>query len=266
MPAYTYTITDFSKYSVGSIIGKPGAQGEVHRVIENGKENDTMAVKTLLQKDQKSPTLIAALKREGDMLLRVQHDNVVKALGYDSANNRLYLQYLPGQTLQAYIKALGNPIPTAKLDIVKSLFLQVARGLQAMHTAGIAHTDIKPDNIMVTDYNTPNPKAKIIDFGLARETTEKVDIGREGVYYDSKTREAIPRDLYGFGVMICKAFNGSIDNYLLNTHQPHDVPNGFNAVVGVCTHKDVNKRQLKEVITKLDGALEAGSASCCIVM
>ena len=88
---------------------------------------------------------------------------------------RLYLAmpFYAGEMLESRLKRRPMLSLTAGLDIA----LKVARGLVAMHRAGIIHRDVKPDNVILCPPVAGQPTiVKIIDFGVARQTTTR-DVG-----------------------------------------------------------------------------------------
>jgi serine/threonine protein kinase len=103
----------------------------------------------------------AAIRREGRALARVRHDHVitlfdvVRAEGVDA----LVLELLTGPTLKVLV-GQGR----LAVDEVAALGLQLARGLCALHDAGVVHGDIKPSNLALTDGGL----LKIFDLGVSR--------------------------------------------------------------------------------------------------
>jgi serine/threonine-protein kinase len=99
--------------------------------------------------------------REARLASAIEHPNVcgIYEVGESGDEGYIVMQYVPGQSLDELI-ARGP----ATLQLVLSVGIQVADGLQAAHALGIFHRDLKPQNVMLTDGGL----AKILDFGLAR--------------------------------------------------------------------------------------------------
>jgi serine/threonine-protein kinase len=99
--------------------------------------------------------------REARLASAIEHPNVcaIYEVGESGDSGYIVMQYVPGQSLD-HIIAQGP----ASLQLVLSIGIQVADGLQAAHALGIFHRDLKPQNVMLTDGGL----AKILDFGLAR--------------------------------------------------------------------------------------------------
>lgn len=80
-------------------------------------------------------------------------------VGIDDNTSFIVCELIEGRRLRDDIER--GPLPTKRLLDVA---VQIAAGLNAAHEAGIAHRDLKPDNVMVTR----DGRVKIVDFGLAR--------------------------------------------------------------------------------------------------
>jgi serine/threonine-protein kinase len=103
-------------------------------------------------------------REEAMALRRLSHPNVTAILDFGTAYGRDYLvmEFVPGQTLSDLLD--GQPMASGHVAFLGE---QLARGLQAAHRAGVVHRDIKPQNLRLT----PDRQLKILDFGLARDTT-----------------------------------------------------------------------------------------------
>jgi serine/threonine-protein kinase len=111
----------------------------------------------LLTAEQMRSTVL----REARLASAIEHPNVCAIYEVGESGDEAYIamQFVPGQPLDELI-ARGP----ASLQLVLSVGIQIADGLQAAHALSIFHRDLKPQNVMLTDGGL----VKILDFGLAR--------------------------------------------------------------------------------------------------
>ncbi|HEV2136022.1 MAG TPA: protein kinase [Terracidiphilus sp.] len=103
----------------------------------------------------------STILREARLASAIEHPNVCAIFEVGESGDKAYIamQYVPGQSLDELI-ARGP----ASLQLVLSVGIQTADGLQAAHALGIFHRDLKPQNVMLSEGGL----VKILDFGLAR--------------------------------------------------------------------------------------------------
>jgi serine/threonine-protein kinase len=137
-----------------------GSMGEVFRGVHEALQRK-VAVKVVGVDEQAQDTLDKLLL-EARALAKLEHPNIVHVYDVGVQDGLFYIvmQFLEGRTLRDLFDEMGA-MPT---DEVYAIISDVARGLGAMHQAGLTHRDLKHENIMIT----PEGKAKIMDFGLVR--------------------------------------------------------------------------------------------------
>lgn len=117
-----------------------------------------------------------AFLRERWIASRIQSPFVGEVIQlHAERQTQLYLAmpFYQGELLESRLRRRPPLSLTAGMDIA----LKIARGVVAIHRAGVIHRDIKPDNIILCPAVPRQPTAvKIIDFGVARPTTTR-DIG-----------------------------------------------------------------------------------------
>ena len=103
--------------------------------------------------------------REARLLARLRHPNIVVVSDVLEANNTGYmvLEYEQGRSLDAWLRSLGRPPTQSELDAIVAPLLAA---LSYIHTRGLLHRDIAPDNIIL---RAGDGSPCLIDFGAARE-------------------------------------------------------------------------------------------------
>ena len=154
----------FEKYDLREQLGH-GAFAVVQRCIEKSSGR-SFAVKNIDKKKvAKNPKLSYHVHREIEILRNVNHPNVVQYVDFfeGTSNMWIVMEYIKGGDMMEYI--LNNGPLTEKL--ARPLVLEIVDAMEYLHSLGIAHRDLKPDNILL-DWRGNELHAKISDFGLAK--------------------------------------------------------------------------------------------------
>jgi serine/threonine protein kinase len=138
-----------------------GGMGEMYKAHDPKLRRD-VAIKVLPESFARDADRLARFRREAQLLASLNHQNIATNYIIEDSNNTTYLvmELVPGETLADRVKREGAVPVEETLTIAK----QIAEALEAAHEKSIIHRDLKPANVKLT----PEGKAKVLDFGLAK--------------------------------------------------------------------------------------------------
>src|ERR1700747_1848488 len=186
-----------------------GGFGAVYRCRQPSLER-TVAVKGLTT-DLDADNLDRFLREQRAMGKLCGHPNVVNIFqvgATKSGRPYIVMQYHPRNSLKARIRHAG---PISWQETVH-IGVKMAGALETAHRLGTLHRDVKPANILLTDYGEP----QLTDFGIARipggfETRAGLIAGTLGYHAPevlSGAEPSVRSDLYGLGATLFCALTG----------------------------------------------------------
>ena len=257
------------------IVGKIGTGGmaDVYKAMDH-KLNRFVAVKVLKPEFREDTTFIKKFISEAQAAAGLTHPNIVNVfdVGDDGGVYYIVMELIEGITLKEYISKKG------KLSIKEatSIAIQVSMGLEAAHSHGIVHRDVKPQNIIIST----DGKVKVTDFGIARAASSNTISSNvmgsvhysspeqvRGGYSDEKS------DIYSLGITLYEMVTGRVPfdgdttvaiaiKHLQEEMVPPsvytpDLPYSLEQIILKCTQKSVDRRysRMEDVIADLKHSL-----------
>ena len=200
------------RYRIESVIGE-GGMGKVYKAYDKDLDR-TVALKVVRAEFASDPASMQRFKQELLLASRISHRNILRIhdLGDVGGLKFISMAYVEGKDLHDLLTECGKmPIERA-VNIAK----QLASALEAAHTEGVVHRDLKPRNVLIdqTDH------VFVSDFGLAKsleaETTTQMTRAGEVLgtprYMSPEQAESKPADhrsdIYSFGVILYEMVTG----------------------------------------------------------
>ena len=152
------------KYRIDARLSE-GGMGTVYRGCHVLMDK-TVAIKVLRGSLAADEKIVARFSREARAASRITHPNALSVTDFgedESGHVFLVMEFLSGKTLKQVIRDEG-PLP---LQRVVDITRQIGDALNAAHSQGVVHRDLKSDNIMLVDTMTGD-HAKVLDFGIAK--------------------------------------------------------------------------------------------------
>ncbi len=207
-------------------------------------------------------SLVASLEREGRLGASVLHPNVVAVFDFFSLHGDQYLvmEHVDGLSLRAALLQTRRISP----ELASLLLGQVALGAAALHDRGILHTDLRPENVLVSRWG----EVKLCGLGAARETSEgQRPLEEEPTAYTSPELRVGGKlgpscDVYALGMLLGEMLTGNAGHDW--TRRPPYVPVALARLVRRCVNPDAARRpSIAQVSARLARFARRGNASGC---
>jgi len=285
---YVGSVID-GRYKVETVLGE-GGMGVVYRCTH-----------TIIGKKLALKVLRADLARDGEVTERFLNEaKSASAIGnphiidisdfgqLPDGSTYFVMEFLTGHPLTAEVNA-GNTMP---LERIVSVGRQLGEALAAAHAAGIVHRDLKPDNIFLIQRGSDKDFVKILDFGIAKVSSNEGKLTRAGAvfgtpHYMSPEQAAGSNvdhrgDIYSLGVILYELAVGKTpfdaDNFMgvLTQHmykappslrematRPELVSDGLEAIIAKCLAKkpELRYQSMHDLVTDLDQLGAGGKPS-----
>ncbi|CAE7585459.1 zyg-1 [Symbiodinium pilosum] len=167
-------------YKITGVIGRGQNSGFlVHAAV---RENQKYAVKVSIETGQEG-TNGDAIRKEYQVLRRLEHDRIVKAYGLEDELDEgikgvaMILEMCHGSTLNKWLPWHDRDRDRMVLDVAcrRQCLTQIASAIAYLHSVGIAHRDLHSKNVVVhasqssSGFDSQSVQVKVIDLGCARD-------------------------------------------------------------------------------------------------
>src|SRR3989441_6984357 len=268
------------RYEILQILGE-GGMGSVYKARDR-ELNRMVALKVIRPDLAGNQSIIDRFKQELLLSHQVTHKNVIRIYDLSEAEGMKFItmEYIEGEDLHTLIHEKQKLSPEAAVEIMQ----QVCRALEAAHSVGVIHRDLKPQNVM----RDKAGRILVMDFGLAR-TLEGGGMTQTGALIGTmdymSPEQALGKDLdqrsdlFALGLIFYELLTGkmpfkaesAVASLLKRTQQraapvsSHDaaIPRALSNLVGKCLEPDLKLRyqSASEILTDLNAWQGKGAAA-----
>ena len=247
------------RYEILQLLGE-GGMGAVYKAAD--RELDRfVALKVIRPELASNPSILARFKQELLLAHQVTHRNVIRIydLGEAEGVKFITMEFIEGQDLRALIREKERFTPEEAVDVIQ----QVCQALNAAHSVGVIHRDLKPQNIM----QDASGRILVMDFGLAR-TVEGDGMTQTGAIVGTmeymSPEQALAKDLdqrsdiFALGLILYEMLTGkkpfaaesALASLIKRTQEraipvsdvDAQIPGALSGIVSKCLERDLEQR------------------------
>ena len=247
------------RYEILQMLGE-GGMGAVYKAAD--RELDRfVALKVIRPELASNPSILARFKQELLLAHQVTHRNVIRIydLGEAEGVKFITMEFIEGKDLRALIREKKKFSPEEAVDVIQ----QVCNALNAAHSVGVIHRDLKPQNIM----QDSTGRILVMDFGLAR-TLEGDGMTQTGAIVGTmeymSPEQALAKDLdqrsdiFALGLILYELLTGktpfqaesALASLIKRTQEravpvsdvDAQIPGALSGIVSKCLERDVAER------------------------
>ncbi|MFY9561212.1 MAG: tetratricopeptide repeat protein [Terriglobales bacterium] len=247
------------RYEILEVLGQ-GGMGAVYKARD--RELSRMVALKVIRPDlARNPAIVERFKQELRLSHQVTHKNVIRIydLGEGEGVKFITMEYIEGKDLRSLIREKKRFTPEEAVDVIQ----QVCQALDAAHSVGVIHRDLKPQNIM----QGGSGRILVMDFGLAR-TLEGDGMTQTGALVGTmeymSPEQALGKeldqrsDIFALGLIFYELLTGKMPfvaesglaSLIKRTQEraipvsdvDAQIPGALSGIVSKCLERDVNQR------------------------
>ncbi|HYN20378.1 MAG TPA: serine/threonine-protein kinase [Thermoanaerobaculia bacterium] len=212
---------------------REGGMGAIYKV-RHLLLDEVRVIKVMRPQLVRNEELKGRFQREARLAIRLRHPNIAQICDFtvDERHGTAFIvmEYIHGMTLEDMLKTAGPPPLGLALEIAQ----QSLGALGYVHSKGMIHRDISPDNLMLTEDANGNALVKLIDLGIAKSLAGGDGQRTATGVFLGKVRYAAPEqfgiegspdmdargDLYSFGLVLYELLTG---RYPMRGQDPNSI-------------------------------------------
>lgn len=275
------------RYEIEELLGQ-GGMSAVYKAMDPNLKR-IVAVKMIHAHLSNDPGFVMRFEEEAAAVAKLRHPNIIQVYDFNHDDGTYYmvLEFVPGETLQDYLKRLNKDERYLPTKQAIQFAANVSDAIDYAHQRGLIHRDIKPANVMINVQG----EAILMDFGIAKiiggqkHTATGAVVGTAMYMSPEQIKGEQPdrrTDIYSLGVTLFEMVSGhppfeadsAMTLMMMHVNDPvpdlrrinPEAPDGLVGIINKALAKNPDERyqtaaQMATALRNLQASLEAGGSA-----